>query len=71
MFSLQNRGELPGVVESELENLISRLRKFLLKNHQEDGTHAVTQAGVKYEGVTYEGAVTSLKIINGIVVEVN
>lgn len=42
MFALQNRGELPGVVELEFENLISRIRKLWLTEHNEDGTHKVT-----------------------------
>lgn len=70
MFSLQNRGELPGVVESEFENLISRLRKFLLQEHDEQGRHVnVTASGEA--GVTYNGTVTSLKIVDGIIVKVN
>lgn len=67
MFALQNRGELDPVTERELENLISRLRRFLLTAHNEQGQHRVDGE----VGVTYEGAVTNIKVVNGIVVEVS
>lgn len=62
MFGLQLRGELPGKVEQEFENFMSRLRKLFLKEHEDDGTH---------QGVTYEGPVTNIRIVNGIVIEVS
>lgn len=62
MFALQNRGQLPKVTEDEFENLMSRLRKFLLERF-------VTKNGEV--GVTYDGPVTNIKVVNGIVVEVS
>jgi hypothetical protein len=62
MFALQNRGELKGVIEREFDNLISRLRKFVRTEHNEDGTHT---------GVTYSGPVTNITVVNGIVTEVS
>lgn len=66
MFALQNRGELPGPTELELENFYTRIRKFLLKEHNESGEHANGEPGI-----TYSGPVTNIRVVNGIVVEVS
>lgn len=67
---MQNRGELPGPVELELENFYTRIRKLLLKEHNEKGEHRdLTVEGEV--GVNYEGPVTNIRIVNGIVVEVS
>lgn len=44
MFGLVNRGELDGTTESEFESLIAKLRRFLLLEHKEDGTHGAIHA---------------------------
>lgn len=70
MFGMQNRGELPGIVELELDNFYTRIRKLLLKEHNEKGEHVnVTAAGEV--GITYTGPVANIRIVNGIVVEVS
>lgn len=64
MFSLQNGGELPKVVEREFDNFFSRLRKFLITpagQHNADGTHT---------GITYTGPVSSITVIDGIVTDI-
>ena len=40
MFTIINRGELDHKTEHELENFNSRLKGFLLEEHNEDGTHS-------------------------------
>lgn len=44
MFALQNRGEMGNAVESEFENLISRIRGLWLTEHTEEGGHAAITA---------------------------
>lgn len=44
MFGMAHRGELDGNTESEFEGLIAKLRRFLLQEHKEDGTHAAINA---------------------------
>lgn len=45
MFGLINRGELPGVVEHEFEQLSVRLQNLWLTEHNEDGTHRTELSG--------------------------
>lgn len=45
MFGLSFRGELPFVVERELDRISSRFRQLWLEEHNEDGTH-VSQPNV-------------------------
>jgi microcystin-dependent protein len=44
MFGLLNRDTLPTVVLDEFEHLVSSLKAFLLKEHNEDGTHFTSTA---------------------------
>jgi len=39
VLDLVNRGNLPSVIEAEFEQLVTRLRAFLLAEHNEDGSH--------------------------------
>jgi tail collar domain len=39
MFGLINRGSLPEVTLNEFENLIARLKRLWLTEHNSDGTH--------------------------------
>jgi microcystin-dependent protein len=43
MIGIKNRGSLSTVVLDEFEHLIAGLRGFLLKQHNEDGTHITSQ----------------------------
>jgi microcystin-dependent protein len=43
MFGLINRGQLGTPILQEFENLFARLSEFLLKEHNEDGTHRTSQ----------------------------
>jgi hypothetical protein len=43
MFSLRYRDLLPPATLDELESLVTRLRTFLLQEHNEDGTHFVNE----------------------------
>jgi hypothetical protein len=46
MFGVLNRGELDPTAEHEFENLNSRLKKLILTEHNEDGTHNMDASGV-------------------------
>lgn len=62
MFGLQYRGELPEIVERELEALVVRIKRYLLSGHNDDGTH---------KGITYSGTVTNITVVDGIVTDVS
>jgi hypothetical protein len=51
MFGLINRGELPPVVEHEMENFNSRLKGLWLEEHNEDGTHQGLDAAAIATGI--------------------
>lgn len=63
MFALQNRGELPGIVELEIENLVSRLRKLWLLEHNEDGTHRTTVTSSSSSGGSGSIATDALSVL--------
>ena len=56
------RSQIAGKVDSAIDSLIVRLRHLFTVEHTDTGIH---------KGVTYTGAVTSITVVNGIVIKVN
>ncbi len=48
MFGLKNRGNLESTTLDEFEHLFARLREFLLREHNEDGTHFTEETGLDF-----------------------
>lgn len=46
MIGIQNRGNLPTVVEEEFDNFATRIRQFFLFEHNEDGSHIAAQGPI-------------------------
>jgi microcystin-dependent protein len=48
MYGLRYRGQLDSIVGAEFESLVAVLQEFLLKEHNEDGTHRPTESGLDF-----------------------
>jgi microcystin-dependent protein len=55
MYGLRYRGALDATTQAELEGLVATLQEFLLREHNEDGTHRPPERGLDYVPIGFMG----------------